>query len=97
MSGTSAREDANLTARCGQEDEVDRAGSLLARDGRSTGSKANTGAAAGGGAIYGLGLFGALFYYWQQADTFLEYGWAIFKAIFWPAYMVYEGFAALGA
>jgi hypothetical protein len=69
---------------------------------RSTGGKAmskgNTGAAAGGGALYGLGIFGALFYYWQQADSFWEYVWAIFpKAIFWPAYIVYEGFRALGA
>src|SRR4029453_3674821 len=71
---------------------------------RSTGgggqamSKGNTGAAAGGGALYGLGIFGALFYYWQQADSFWEYVWAIFpKAIFWPAYLVYEGFIELGA
>ena len=29
---------------------------------------------------------------------FWEYVWAVFpKAIFWPAYMVYEGFRALGA
>jgi hypothetical protein len=28
----------------------------------------NAGAAAGGGAIYGLGIFGALVYFWQQAD-----------------------------
>jgi hypothetical protein len=57
--------------------------------------KGSTGAAAGGGAIYGLGIFGALFYYWQQADAFWEYIWAIFpKAILWPAFMVYEGFRA---
>jgi hypothetical protein len=61
-------------------------------------AKGSTGAAAGGGAIYGLGIFGALFYFWQQADSFWEYVWAFFpKAIFWPAYMVYEGFRALGA
>jgi hypothetical protein len=61
-------------------------------------AKGTTGAAAGGGALYGLGVFGALFYYWQQADSFWEYVWAIFpKAIFWPAYMVFEGFRALGA
>jgi hypothetical protein len=49
-------------------------------------------AAAGGGALYGLGILGALFYYWQQADSFWEYVWAIFpKVIFWPACMVYEG------
>ena len=28
-------------------------------------SKGSKGAAAGGGALYGLGIFGALFYYWQ--------------------------------
>jgi hypothetical protein len=71
-------------------DTVERGGKAM--------SKGNTGAAAGGGALYGLGIFGALFYYWQQADSFWEYVWAIFpKAIFWPAYMVYEGFRALGA
>ena len=53
--------------------------------------KHSTGAAAGGGAIYGLGIFGALFYFWQQADAFWEYIWAVFpKAILWPAFMVYE-------
>jgi hypothetical protein len=36
--------------------------------------------------------------YWQQADAFWEHVWAIFpKAILWPAFMVYEGFSALGA
>jgi len=55
-------------------------------------------AAAGGGALYSLGIFGALFYYWQQADRFWEYVWAVFpKAILWPAFMVYELFRALGA
>ena len=64
----------------------------------SNGKKGSAGAAAGGGALYGLGVFGALFYYWQQANSFWEYIWAIFpKAIFWPAYMVYEGFRALRA
>ena len=55
-------------------------------------------AAASGGALYSLGIFGALFYYWQQADRFWEYVWAVFpKAILWPAFMVYELFRALGA
>jgi hypothetical protein len=64
--------------------------------GRRWGRAAGT--AAGAGAIHGLGIFGSLFYYWQQADAFWEYIWAIFpKAILWPAFMVYEGFRALGA
>ncbi len=58
-------------------------------------SDRNTGAAAGGGAIYGLGIFGALVYYWQQADGFWEYVGAIFQGIFWPAFLVYEAFGAL--
>ena len=57
----------------------------------------NTGAAAGGGAIYGLGIFGALVYYWQQADTFWEYVLAVLEGVLWPAFLVYEGFSALGA
>jgi hypothetical protein len=56
----------------------------------------NAGAAAGGGAIYGLGIFGALVYFWQQADTFWEYLLAVFQGLFWPAFMVYEAFKALG-
>jgi len=58
-------------------------------------SNGNTGAAAGGGAIYGLGIFGALVYFWQQADAFWEYVLAVFQGVFWPAFMVYEAFAAL--
>jgi hypothetical protein len=56
----------------------------------------NNAGAVGGGAIYGLGIFGALVYYWQQADAFWEYLLAIVQGFFWPAWMVYEIFAALG-
>ncbi|QNN52443.1 hypothetical protein [Nocardioides mesophilus] len=55
----------------------------------------SSGAAAGGGAIYGLGMFGAWFYFWQQADTFWEYVWAVVQGIVWPAFMVYDVFTAL--
>ncbi len=55
----------------------------------------NAGAAAGSGAIYGLGVFGALVWFWQQADGFLEHVWAIFEGLFWPAFMVYRAFEAL--
>ena len=51
--------------------------------------------AAGGGAIYGLGIFGALVYFWQQAETFWEYLLAVVQGLFWPAFMVYEVFKAL--
>jgi hypothetical protein len=57
----------------------------------------NNGAAAGGGAIYGLGMFGAWAWFWQQADGFWEYLLAILQGLVWPAFMVYEAFQALGS
>jgi hypothetical protein len=58
-------------------------------------SSSNAGAAAGSGAIYGLGIFGAWVYFWQQADTFWGYAFSVLQGIFWPAFMVYHAFAAL--
>jgi hypothetical protein len=51
--------------------------------------------AAGGGAIYGLGIFGAWVWFFSQADTFWEFILAFFQGIFWPAWMVYEVFQTL--
>lgn len=48
------------------------------------------GAAAGGNAVYGLGLLGALVWYWQQADGFLPHIWGVLKALVWPAFVVYD-------
>lgn len=53
------------------------------------------GAAASGGALYGLGVLGGIVWFWTQADGFWEHVGAIFQGIFWPAFMVYEGFRAL--
>jgi hypothetical protein len=74
------------------------AASLLAvsRGGVVMSNGRNAGAAAGGGAIYGLGIFGALVYFWQQADGFWEHLLAVVQGLFWPAFMVYEVFKALG-
>lgn len=55
----------------------------------------SAGTAAGSGAIYGLGIFGAFVYFWIQAESFWEYVGAFFQAIFWPAFMVYDVFEAL--
>jgi hypothetical protein len=56
----------------------------------------NPGAAAGGGAIYGLGILGAWVYFWQEADGFWEYVLAVIQGILWPAFMVYDAFSKLG-
>ncbi|WP_027344947.1 hypothetical protein [Hamadaea tsunoensis] len=49
----------------------------------------------GGGAVYGLGLIGALIYYIQQADGFWSGVVGVLKALVWPAFLVYEAFKAL--
>ena len=59
-------------------------------------SRDSASAAAGSGAIYCLGIFGAWVYFFQQADNFWEFILAFFQGIFWPAWMVYEGFKAFG-
>jgi hypothetical protein len=58
-------------------------------------SNSNGGSAASAGAIYGLGIFGGWFYFWQQASGFWEHIWAIFQGLFWPAFMVFDAFTAL--
>jgi hypothetical protein len=44
----------------------------------------------GSGAIYGLGVVGALVYYLQHAPTFQLALIGIGKAIAWPAFLVYK-------
>ena len=58
-------------------------------------SSSNAGAAAGSGAIYGLGIFGAWVYFWMQADGFWQHVLAILEGIVWPAFAVYHGLEAL--
>ena len=38
-----------------------------------------------------------LVYFWQQADSLVEYVFALFQGLFWPAWMVYELFDTLAA
>jgi hypothetical protein len=41
-------------------------------------------------AVYGLGLIGALVYYWQHAAGFWAHLWAVAEAVVWPAFVVYD-------
>jgi hypothetical protein len=50
---------------------------------------------AGSGAIYGLGIIGALIYFLQRADSFWAVVWGIIQAIFWPAVVVYKALELL--
>lgn len=50
----------------------------------------DTGTAAGAGAVYGIGFFGAVIYYIQTATSFWMGLVGFFKAFFWPGFLVYE-------
>jgi hypothetical protein len=52
------------------------------------------GAAAGGGAVYGIGFFGALIWNFQVADNFGGYVLGFLESLVWPGFLVYELFAA---
>lgn len=45
---------------------------------------------ASSGAIYGLGMIGALIYFIQHATSFVNGLIGIVEAIFWPAVFVYK-------
>ncbi|MCB0894051.1 MAG: hypothetical protein H6529_15910 [Nocardioides sp.] len=53
------------------------------------------GAAAGGGAIYGLGILGAWVYFWQEADGFWWHLLAVLEGLIWPAFLVFDALRAL--
>ena len=50
---------------------------------------------AGSGAVYALGIIGALVFFRQQADSSCQYVLAVLKALVRPALLVYEAFHAL--
>lgn len=59
-------------------------------------NKVSNQAGAGGGAVYGFGLFGALFFYLSSAGSFQEVVMGILKSLVWPGMMVYHLFKFLG-
>lgn len=50
---------------------------------------------AAGGAVYGLGFIGALIYFIQHAATFWLGVLGFFKALVWPAILVYQALSLL--
>jgi hypothetical protein len=49
----------------------------------------------GSGAVYGLGFIGALIYYIGHAATFWVGVVGFFKAIVWPAFLIYQVYVQL--
>jgi hypothetical protein len=60
-------------------------------------SKTSNAGAGGGGLVYGLGLIGAVVYYWQEAHGFWDHVWAIGQGLLWPAFVVYDLLGHLAA
>lgn len=52
---------------------------------------------APGNTVYGMGFIGAVIYYISHATGFWMGLLGFLKAIFWPAFLVYEALKALGA
>lgn len=50
----------------------------------------NKNANASSGALYGMGFIGALIYFIQNADTFWIGLLGFFKALVWPAILIYK-------
>jgi len=58
-------------------------------------SSGNNGAAAGWGGTYFLAIVGSAVWFWQQADGFWEHVGALFQALVWPAFLIYDVLEAL--
>ena len=54
-------------------------------------------ASADGGAIYGVGLIGAVIYFISTATGFWDGVLGFLKALVWPGFLVYELFRLVGA
>ena len=48
--------------------------------------------ASSAGPFFGLGLIGALVWFWKQADGFWGHVGGVLKALVWPAFLVYDLF-----
>jgi hypothetical protein len=48
-----------------------------------------------GNGVYGLGVIGTAFYFLQHAQGMNEIVMGIFKAVFWPAILVYHALTLL--
>jgi hypothetical protein len=55
------------------------------------------GRGGGGGAVYFLGLIGALVYYIGHADGFWDGVLGVLKSLVWPAFLIYYLLKSVGA
>ena len=76
---------------------------VLSTDGATTGvarstkkERTRSSPPPAGGAVYGLGMIGALVYFLRTAESRQDYALAVGKAVVWPALLVYLAFRRLG-
>ncbi|WP_084073889.1 hypothetical protein [Demequina sp. NBRC 110052] len=60
-------------------------------------SSSSSGAAAGWGGGYFLAMIGSAVWFWQQAEGFWEHVGALFQALVWPAFLIFDVFEYLNA
>lgn len=65
----------------------------VGKNGRQT--KSGPSVYKGGGGFWFLGFIGSLVYYWGGVESFWLFLVAVFKSVFWPAYLVYGLLKAL--
>lgn len=65
------------------------------RRGRRSGPGTRNAPPQSGGAVYGLGMIGALVYFAGTAESGQDYLMAFGKAMVWPALLVYRAFRRL--
>jgi hypothetical protein len=58
-------------------------------------TRARSAPPSNGGAVYGLGMIGALVYFIGRSESGQDYLLAIGKAVVWPAILVYKAFQTL--
>ena len=59
-------------------------------------TRASNKSSGGGSPLYGLGVIGALVWFWKQAgDEPADRVVAVLKALVWPAILVHDAFEAL--
>lgn len=64
-------------------------GSIMHKDSHSCDHK-HMGCGPISGGVYGIAFIGALVYFLQNASTFSEGLVGVFKALFWPAFVIYK-------
>jgi hypothetical protein len=57
--------------------------------------KWGNGGGSSSSAVYGIGIFGAAFYFFPQAVGFTGFAMAILKSLVWPALLVYQALSLL--